>query len=101
MDCDTQKIKLSGIDRCPICHFFLGKLDLFCPFFGKKCCFGWLFLLFDGYNYFRRNIPLNLIKTSGVDLTCSILIPMPRQRQVVLFCQQWTQLHGGDLVKFP
>ena len=74
---------------------FLGKLDLFCHFFGKNRGFGWLFLLFYGYNYFRRNIPLNLMKTSGADLTCSTLIPMPRQRQVVLFCQQWPQSHGG------
>ena len=59
---------------------FLGKLDLFCHFFGTNRGFGWLFLLFHGYNYFRKNIPLNLMKISGVDLTCSTLIPMPRQR---------------------
>ena len=74
---------------------FLGKLDLFYHFFGNNRGFGWLFLLFHGYNYFRRNIPLYLMKTSGADLTCSTLIPMPRQRQVVLFCQQWPQSHGG------
>ena len=82
-------------DGCPISQFFLGKLDLFCHFFGNNRGFGWLFLLFHGYNYFRRNIPLNLMKTSGADLTCSTLIPMPRQRQVVLFCQQWPQSYGG------
>ena len=65
---------------------FFGKLDLFCHFFGNNRGFGWLFLLFHGYNYFRRNTPLNLMKISGADLTCSTLIPMPRQRQVVFFC---------------
>ena len=75
--------------------FFLGKLDLFCHFFGNNRGFGWLFLLFYGYNYFRKNIPLNLMKISDADLTWFTLIPIPRQRQVVLFCQQWPQLHGG------
>ena len=28
---------------------FLGKLDLFCHFFGNNRGFGWLFLLFYGY----------------------------------------------------
>ena len=37
MDCDTQTIKLSGI--VVLFPIFLGKLDLFCQFFGKKCCF--------------------------------------------------------------
>ena len=79
MDCDTQKIKLSGM--VVLFPNFLGKLDLFCHFFGNNRGFGWLFLLFHGYNYFRKNIPLNLMKTSGADLTCSTLIPTPRRRQ--------------------
>ena len=75
---------LGWLSSCPN---FLGNLDLFCHFFGNNRGFNWLFLLFHGYNYFRRNVPLNLMKTSAADLTCSTLIPMPRQRQVVLFCQ--------------
>jgi hypothetical protein len=85
MDCDISKIKLSGI--VVLFPNFFGKIGPFLPFFlEKNYCFGSLFLLFDGYNYFRRNIPLNLIKTSGADLTCSTLIPMSRQRQMVFFC---------------
>ena len=59
---------------------FWENWTFFCHFFGNNRGFGWLFLLFHGYNYFRRNIPLNLMKTSGADLTCSTLIPSPRRR---------------------
>ena len=49
---------------------------------------------FVGY-YFRRNKPLNLMKTSGADLTYSTLIPMPRRKEMVLFFQQWPQSYAG------
>ena len=78
MDCDTQKIKLSGM---VVLFPNFWENWTFLPLFGNNRGFGWLFLLFHGYNYFRRNIPLNLIKTSGADLTCSTLIPTPRRRQ--------------------
>ena len=93
MGCDIKQLNYLG----PLSYFpiFLRKLDLFCHLFGSNRGFGRLFLLFHGYTYLRRNIPLNLMKTNGADLTYPTLIPMPRQRQVVLFCQQWPQSHGA------
>ena len=46
-----------------------------------------------------RNNALNLMKTSGADLTCSTLIPTPRRRRVVLFSQQWHQSYAGMRVQ--
>ena len=55
MDCDTQKIKLSGmVVLFP--NFFWENLNLFCHFFGNNRGFGWLFLLFHGYNHFNKEI---------------------------------------------
>ena len=56
-----------------LCYFLIliGKIRFLFFFLKKKNIF------FNKYNYFRKNIPLNLIKISGTDLTCSILILMP------------------------
>ena len=43
----------------------------------------------------EKNNALNLMKISGVDLTCSTLIPTPRRKRVVLFSQQWPQSYAG------
>ena len=55
MDCDTQTIKLSGI--VILFPIFLGKLDLFCQFFGKKLLFWYrTFAVVLGIRLIRRRL---------------------------------------------